>query len=604
MTEDPKSQGFGQIADRLFFDVIAKAIPEEKRGLAIAQYLLGKGQLDSAELEFDRIIRERDRRDVDTVVRSMIGKAEILKRRNAFDLAHRVLVIGLERAASGPDSLRGAVALQQGIVCHAQADRDAALDRLTEAEALLATATEPAIEHVQVSLLLGMVHRELVDPAKAHERFRAGLDRARLLKDTNLELIALLGVAQTMSDLGSFRAALGACDDAAQVIEGAKGNAPHPLAVTLAELRAGAQQSLGELALANQTLEQALGDTADPKEQARLRSSLALLSYSMGNTAAARDQERRAQQITESLGSDPPEVLLNLSRLAAAHGAARKADELLFAAMLALPKKLDPLQRADLSLREIEVGMLCGRWREAREKAEKLNTEFPGSRAHALQSGLLNALGGLSAGTSAYDHAEECYRDLLSMADANQAKLMAAGAIRGLATVSMGRAEPKAAATRLEEARSLARECGAALLERSMLVELALAQGRMSHDLAEAIPVLEEGLSDSRLLENVAMETGFLVSLGSIELDRGNLDEAREYLDKALEKSADAGLEATRTAAAGILGCVHADLGDTPRARELLADALGGMDRCGIDSELRCHFQERYRDLTGFAHTP
>lgn len=603
MTENSKSQGFGQIADRLFFDVIAKAIPEEKRGLAIAQYLLGRGQLDSAELEFDRIIRERDRRDVDTVVRSIIGKAEILKRRNVFDLAHRVLVIALERAASGPDSLRGTVALQQGIVCHAQGDRDAALSRLTEADALLATAATPVVEQVQVSLLLGMVHRELVDPVKAHDCFKNGLDRARFLKDTNLELVALLGAAQTSADLGLFRAALGVCDDAAQVIEGAKGASPHPLAVPLAEVRAGAQQSLGELAQARQTLERALGDTADPKEKARLHSSLALLSYSMGHTAAARDQERRAQQIAESLGSDPPEVLLNLSRLAAAHGEARKADELLFAAMLALPKKLDPLQRADLSLREIEVGMLCGRWREAREKAEKLSAEFPGSRAQVLQSGLLSALGGLNAWTSAYDRAEECYRDLLSTADASGAKLMAAGAIRGLATVSMGRAEPKAATIQLEEARSLARECGAVLLERSVLAELSLARGRLSQDPAEAIPVLEEGLSDSRLLENVAMETGFLLSLGSIELDRGNLDEAREHLEEALERSADAGLEAARTAAAGFLGCVHADLGDAPRARELLDDALGGMEKCGIDSELRSHFQERYRDLTGFAYT-
>ena len=593
----------------LVFSVIEKLTKGAARDLEIGKYLLTKGQLDSAELCFDRAIREA-REEKRIAIAALIGKSEVLKRRKQFEEAYEVLSSAQELATKVDPKLQGLVYQQQAEVASAEGHWAIALDKLKEArEAFSLSEQETASEMVGVAFKMGMAAGQLLRFGEALAHYEEAEELARKANNSPMILLATLGQTDALSGLGRAREAIERCDRAEEFLrlhrEELKNMDVKAIRVKLLEKRAGSYQTLGHLDQAAHLYKEALESSPEPKEVAKLHSTLALLKFSMGSPGEAQEHEEEALEVLEESEGEIPEVLFNLSKLNLLRGRIDIAEKQFFRALVELPDKVSKGQGLAIRSHEVDLGIQQGKVNQAQELAHLLYHELAALDIEPLLPSVLNTLGNIARLQGKVDQAEGCYQKSLKIAENLGMPLLTAAALRGLAQVAAARFEVPAALEYLDRAIQLSRECGASLQEQALMFDRAAILGREDEgegeETAQAkIAVLEELLRDSRRFESLPLELAVQTSLAVIYWQEAHYLEARQYLEDTMERAAEAGMEFTKILAQGLLGLVLSDLGEERLAERYLEDALGAMETLGLEIEAKHQFAERYRDLTGF----
>ena len=591
-----------KLQDALVFSVIEKLTKGPTRHLEMGKYLLSNGKLDSAELCFDQAIREaRDEKKI--AIAGLIGKSEVQKRRKQFEEAYGVLSSAQELAAELDPKLQGLVYQQQAEVASAEGHWAIALDKLKEAkEAFSLSEQETASEMVGLAFKMGMAAGQLLRFGEALAYYEEAEELARKVNNGPMTLLATLGQTDALSGLGRAREAIERCDRAEEFLrlhrEELKNMNVKAIQVRLLEKRAGSYQTLGHLDKAAHLYKEALESSSDPKEVAKLHSTLAVLKFSMGSPEEAREHEGEAKEILEESEGEVPEVLFNLSKLNLLRGQISVAEKEFFRALVELPDRVSKGQGLAIRAHEVDLNIQQGQVNQAQELAHVLYHELAALDIEPLLPSVLNTLGNIARLQDKVDEAEGCYQKSLKITENLGMPLLTATALRGLAQVAAARSEISAALGYLDRALQLSRECRASLQEQALLLDRAAILSR--EDGGSKIAVLEELLRDSRRFESLSLELAAQTSLAMIHWQEAHYPEARHYLEDAMEKAAEAGMEFIKILVQGLLGLVLSDLGEERLAERYLEDALGAMEMLGLEIEAKHQFQERYRDLTGF----
>jgi tetratricopeptide (TPR) repeat protein len=598
-----KTERKGKLQDALVFSVIEKLTKGAARDLEMGKYLLAKGQLDSAELCFEQAIREAEAKEErKAVVAALIGKSEVLKRRKQFEEAHEVLSSAQELAAKLGPKLLGLVYQQQAEIASTESHWAIALDKLKEAFSL-SEEQETASERMMVIFKMGMAAGQLLQFHDALVYYEEAEKLARKLKNGSLILLSLVGQTDALAGLGKAGGVIEKCEQAEEFLrvhrDELKKMDIRAIRIKLLEKRAGSYQTLGHLDQAAQSYKEALESLSDPKEIAKLNSTMALLAFSMGRPEEGRKHEGQALKILEESGGEIPEVLLSLSKLNLLRGRIDTADSQLLQALLELPEKVSKGQKFILQSHEVDLKIQQGRIDEAQELVHILYDELSALSIEPLLPSILITLGNIARLQGNVDEAEELYRKSLEIAEHLQMPPLMVTSLAGLAKVAAARSEISTALEHLDRAIQISEKCGMLLQHQALLVDRAMMLGREG-PAEEMIAALEDLLRESRRFESLPLQLAIQVGLALVHWREGDHAEARQYLEDTMEKAAEAGMEFTKILAQGLLGLVLSDLGERRMAEQYLENALAAMEERGFEIEAKHQFAERYRDLTGF----
>lgn len=596
------------LRDALTFSALERLLKDRSsRQLAMGSYLLERGKLAAAELCFEQAIRE-SKKEPRTATAALMGKAEICKRRKSFAEAHKVLIAAQDTAATLNDPrLLGAVYQQQAEIASAENRPAVALEKLKEAQKAFSSIAEATVERAQVALKLGLVAQQLLQLREAlvhyeeAEQLAGGLDSDK----GALKLLPLIGQANALLGLGRAAEALRKCTQAAELLGRDEQNSAQ-FRWLVAELEAACFQTLGELKAAAESYEKALAHSPDIKGKARLCSQLAVLTFSMGCPQEAQRHEEQALALLNE--EEIPEALVNLSQLNLMRGQIRTAETQFVRAVVELSanpeNKPDKRQEIALKLHHVSLDLQKGMVRSAGDRAVAVYEELSAMADGDVEFLLLPALqtmGNIARLQGRLDEANELYQKALDIAERLRMPMMVLASLSNLAQVAVARSEVPAALEYLGKAIRMSQACGAELCQRSLLADwitLLNRQGALSRE--EVLAQLEKFLGDSVRLECLPLELTIRMALGGIYWEESHYEKAMEYVEEAVEKAAQAGLEFTKILSMGVLGSFLADIGENQRAEGYLSDALAAMEELGLDIEAKHEFRERYRTLTGF----
>lgn len=595
------------IKDALALSIIEKLMKDRaNRFLQTGNYLLSKGQLASAELCFDQVIQQdAQEKEKKTVISALIGKSEILKRRERFEEAYQALTTA-EAMAQDFKKLLGLVYQQRADIASAEDRPSHALDFLKKArEAFLQAEEETPADRARVALLMGLAAHRLFRFQDALGHHQEAEELARELdKGDTLLLFAKLGEADALSALGRARESLRKCEMAREILDRAKLDDREKLLLLVVKKKASNLEALGELEVAARLYEDALISSSALVETAKLCAQLAPLKFSMGLPREAREYEERAKSMLSESGEEAPEVLLNLSRLNLMRGQIHTADKQFFQALTELPHKDDKGQALQIRSRRISLYMQQGKFRAASELAHSLYDELSETGVDALLPSVLQTMGNLARIQGDLDDAERFFGRALEIAGPLNIRLTTATALSGLAQVAAARFETDAASEYLEKAIDISRDCGAKLNVQALQLERATLRHQgdegTPQDAEELIRSLQDQLRESERLECLSLELAIRTALATVHWQAAHHTEAEGYLRDIVEEAAQAGMTFTKIIAQGSLGSVLSDQGEKAQAETYLSDALSELEDLGLDIEAKYEFHERYRELTGF----
>lgn len=596
------------LGDALAFSALERLLQDRSsRQLVMGQYLLERGKLAAAELCFEQAIRESNK-EPHIATAALIGKAEIYKRRKSFAEAHEALAAVQDLAATLNDpKLLGLVYQQQAEIASAEDRPAVALEKLKEAQQLFASIAEATVERVQVALKVGLIAQQLFRLREALTHYEEAEQFARDLGSDKgaLKLLSLVGQANVLLELGRCAEALRKCTQAEELLShDAQSSAQFSWLV--AGLKAACCETRGDPKAAAENYERALAHAPDMKERARLCAQLAVLKFSMGCPQEARKHEEQALTLLNE--QEIPEALLNLSQLNLMRGQVHTAETQFVRAVVELSanpeNKPDKRREIALKLHHASLDLQKGMIRSASDRAATVYEELlkmTDGDVETLLLSVLQTMGNIARLQGRLDEADELYKKALDIAERLGMPMMALASLSNLAQVAAARFEMPVALEYLEKATRISQGCGAALYQRSLLVDritLLNRQGNLSSE--EALARLEELLGDSVHLECLPLELTIRMALGGIYWEESHYEKAAKHAEETMEKAAQAGLEFTKVIAQGWLGSVLADQGEKTLAEHHLGEAIAAMEKLGLEIEAKHEFRERYRSLTGF----
>jgi tetratricopeptide (TPR) repeat protein len=539
--------------------------------LAIARYLIVSKQFDSAELCLDQAIRQ-SHSDKPLLIELIIEKAELARVKRKHDKASRYLAKANILVKEMNDShLRALVRRKEGDLATTQKDYPTALEKYEQAK-IDYSAAEDESGKAQTAFSVALTAFRVFDFQKALQNYQEAAEYAT--NAPTLHLLARIGEVDALTALSRSSEAIELCEAIEKEIRNLPGAVTGKKAINLSIQ--GAAQEAHAINLSR------LGKAATSTQRAIFCAELAESEFSRGQPEKARFYEKEAKVYRQGLENDLPGMLLPLSRLNLMRGDIHVAEQQLFDAMIELP---DGLTQSERLAYDLHKSSLCI------AKAELGATTVLVDQLYAVFSKI--------------EPAPLVFTSVLAKI---ASKLSAPGAraqsLSSLARVRAAQFKYEEALQLVSEAREIVQNIGEMkLFEHSLLLQRAdLLNKTIDDDPDKKRDRISDLLEMGYRFESLPLDLQTTITLGLLCWHESRDEErAISYFEETASTADKYGLTLIELFSKGLLGSLLQDVGESARAEDLLSQALSRMEELGLALPVREDFEQRYRDLTGFA---
>lgn len=572
--------------------------------LAIARYLIVSKQFDSAELCLDQAIRQ-SHSDKPLLIELIIEKAELARVKRKHDKASRYLTKANILVKEMNDSrLSALVRRKEGDLATTQKDYPTALEKYEQAK-IDYSAAEDESGKAQAAFSVALTAFRVFDFQKALQNYQEAAEYAT--NAPTLHLLARIGEVDALTALSRSSEAIELCEAIEKEIRDLPGaeqdKKEHLFAVTGKKAInlsiQGAAQEAHAINLSR------LGKAATSTQRAILCAELAESEFSRGQPEKARFYEKEAKVYRQGLENDLPGMLLPLSRLNLMRGDIHVAEQQLFDAMIELPDGLTQSERLAYDLHKSSLHITKAELGAAIILANQLYDVFSKIKpAPLVFTSVLAKLGDLALIQGETEAAQTHYEDSLKVASKLSAPGARAQSLSGLARVRAAQFEYEEALQLVSEALEIVQNIGGMkLFEHSLLLQRAdVLNKAIDDDPDEKRDRISDLLETGYCFESLPLDLQATLTLGLLCWHESRDEErAISYFEETASTAGKYGLTLIELFSKGLLGSLLQDVGESARAEDLLSQTLSRMEELGLALPAREDFEQRYRDLTGFA---
>lgn len=580
------------------------AMNKTRLPLAVARYLIVSKQFDSAELCLNQAIRQ-SHSDKPLLIELVIEKAELARVTRKHDKASRYLAKAniLVKEMKG-SRLSALVRRKEGDLATTQKDYPTALEKYEQAKIDYSAAKDESGK-AQTAFSVALTAFRVFDFQKALQNYRQVA--ANTTEDLGLYLRARIGEVEALTALSRSSEAIELCETLEKEIlnlPGAEQSKKEHLFVVTGK-KAINLSIKGNAQEAHEVNLSRLEKAATSKRRAVLCAEVAESEFSRGQPEKARFYEKEARVYRQGFENDLPGMLLSLSRLNLMRGDIHVAEQQLFNAMIELPDDLTPSERLAYDLHGISLHITKAELGAAIVLANQLyDVLYKIKPAPLVFTSVLAKLGDLALIQGETETAQIHYEDSLKIASKLGAPGARAQSLSGLARVRAAQFEYEEALQLVSEALEIVQNIGGMkLFEHSLLVQRANVLNKVIDDGPdEKRDRISDLLETGYCFESLPLDLQATLTLGLLCWHESREEErAISYFEETASTAEKYGLTLIELFSKGLLGSLLQDVGESARAEDLLSQALSRMEELGLILPAREDFEQRYRDLTGFA---